>query len=309
MKGKVSFMKPTIRITTKRNDSRTFYLLISPWLVGLAMFVLGPIMASLVLSFYKWDLISPARFVGFRNFNEMFKIDPLFWDSMRVTMTYVAFRVPLALVAALLLALLMNQKLPGIGIFRTIYYLPSVVSGVAVSMMWIWVFNPNFGLMNGLLEGIGITGPGWFSSTTWALPTMILTSLYSIGSTAIIFLAGLKNIPEALYEAAELDGATKLQQLTRITIPQLTPTILFNLIMLLISSFQVFTEALVITNGGPGHATLFINLYMYQNAFTYSRLGYASALAWVLFVMTVVCALYTFRSSRKWVYYEGGDQT
>lgn len=302
-------MKLTASLNAKRKNSLTFYLLISPWLIGLVVFVIGPILASLALSFYQWDLISPAKFVGLRNFREMFTIDPLFWESMKVTLIYVFFRVPLALVTALLLALMMNQKVPGIGVFRTIYYLPSVVSGVAVSMLWIWVFNPNFGLMNGMLEFVGITGPGWFSSKTWALPTMILTSLYAVGSTAIIFLAGLKSIPDSLYEAAELDGATKLQQLFNITIPQLTPTILFNVIMLLISSFQVFTEALIITNGGPANSTLFINLYLYQNAFSYSRLGYASALAWVLFVMTLMVSLYTFKSSRKWVYYEGGDQT
>ncbi|MEK5645838.1 ABC transporter permease [Paenibacillus rhizosphaerae] len=294
-------------LNTKWKDSFTFYLLISPWLIGLVVFTLGPILGSLILSFYQWDLISPAKFVGLRNFREMLTVDPLFWQSLKVTVIYVLFRVPLALITALLLALMMNQKVPGIGIFRTIFYLPSVVSGVAVSMLWIWVFNPNFGLANGVLGFFGIPGPGWFTSTGWALPTMILTSLYSVGSTAIIFLAGLKNVPESLYEAAELDGASKLQQFFTITIPQLTPTILFNVIMLLISSFQAFTEALIITNGGPVNSTMFFNLYLYQNAFAYSRFGYASALSWVLFTLTLLCALYTFRSSRKWVYYEGGD--
>jgi multiple sugar transport system permease protein len=264
-------------------------------------------LGSLWLSFYQWDLISPAKFVGLSNFREMLTMDPLFWQSLKVTLVYVVFRVPLALITALLLALMMNQKVPGIGVFRTIYYLPSVVSGVAVSMLWIWVFNPSFGLVNGVLSLLGISGPGWFSSPTWALPTMILTSLYAVGSTAIIFLAGLKNISESLYEAAELDGASKLQQFFSITLPQLTPTILFNLIMLMISSFQAFTEALIITNGGPANSTMFFNLYLYQNAFAYSRFGYASALAWVLFTLTLIFALYTFRSSRKWVYYEGGD--
>jgi len=300
-------MNNSFRISPKLREPLTFYLLISPWLIGLLVFVLGPIIASLVLSFFQWDLISPAKFIGLRNFKEMFTIDPIFWQSLKVTVIYVAFRVPLALVTALILALMMNQKVPGIGVFRTIYYLPSVVSGVAVSMMWIWVFNPNFGLMNGALSAIGISGPGWFSSTTWALPTMILTSLYSVGSTAIIFLAGLKNIPDTLYEAADLDGASTLQKLFQITIPQLTPTILFNMIMLLITSFQVFTEALIITGGGPANSTMFFNLYLYQNAFAYSKLGYASALAWILFTLTFICALYVFKSSRKWVYYEGGE--
>lgn len=300
-------IKP-ISINAKWKEPVSFYLLISPWLIGFLVFVLGPILASLGLSFYQWDLISPAKFVGLRNYDEMFNVDPLFWQALKATVVYVVFRVPLALVTALLLALMMNRKVPGIGVFRTIFYLPSVVSGVAVSMLWIWVFNPNFGLANGLLELVGISGPGWFSSVRWALPTMILTSLYAVGSTAIIFLAGLKTIPDSLYEAAELDGASKLQQFFKITLPQLTPTLLFNLIMLLISSFQVFTEALIITNGGPANSTLFLNLYLYQNAFSYSRLGYASALAWVLFAMTLIVSLYTFKSSRKWVHYEGGDR-
>ena len=295
-------------IGSRWKEPLTFYLLISPWLIGLIMFMLGPIVASFVLSFFRWDLISPAKFVGFANYQEMFFVDPIFWDSLKVTVLYVLFRVPLALITALALAMMMNQKVPGIGVFRTIFYLPSVVSGVAVSMLWIWVFNPNFGLMNGMLELAGIQGPGWFSSKEWALPTMILTSLYSVGGTAIIFLAGLKNISENLYEAAELDGASKVQQFFQITIPQLTPTILFNLIMTIISSFQSFTEALIITNGGPANSTLFFNLYLYQNAFAYSRLGYASALAWVLFALTIAFALYTFKTSRRWVYYEGGGE-
>lgn len=293
------------RIGARLKEPLSFYLLISPWLIGLVLFMLGPIVASFILSFFRWDLISPAKFIGFQNYKEMFTIDPLFWDSIKVTVIYVLFRVPLALMTALGLAMMMNQKVPGIGVFRTIYYLPSVVSGVAVSMLWIWVFNPNFGLMNGVLELIGIQGPGWFSSKNWALPTMILTSLYSVGATAIIFLAGLKNIPDTLYEAANLDGASKIQQFFQITLPQLTPTILFNLIMTIIASFQTFTEALIITNGGPANSTLFINLYLYQNAFSYSRLGYASSLAWVLFALTFMLALYTFKSSRRWVYYEG----
>src|SRR5690625_3298205 len=190
----------TFKFNAKQKDSLKFYLLISPWLIGLMTFILGPIIASLVLSFFKWDLISPAKFIGFRNFKEMFVFDPLFIKSLKVTLVYVLFRVPLSLVGALILALMMNQRIPGIGVFRTIYYVPSVISGVAVSMMWIWVFNPNFGLMNGVLESVGISGPGWFSSTTWALPTMIIISLYSVGSTAIIFLAGLKSVDETLYE-------------------------------------------------------------------------------------------------------------
>lgn len=299
------------RMKLNRSESRqalTFYLLISPWLLGLLLFTLGPIIASLGISFLRWDLISPAKFIGFGNYAEMFARDELFWQSLKVTMIYVAVRVPLAMIVALFLAVLMNQKVPGIGLFRTIYYLPSVVSGVAVSMLWVWMFNGNFGLVNGVLARLGITGPGWFSDPDWSLPTMILISLYSVGATAIIFLAGLKNIPASLYESAELDGAGTVQKFIRITLPQLTPTILFNLLMNMIASFQTFTEALIITNGGPVNSTLFYNLYLYQNAFTYSKLGYASSLAWILFAITLACAYYIFGSSARWVHYEGGDK-
>ncbi|MGP4038784.1 carbohydrate ABC transporter permease [Gracilibacillus sp. D59] len=299
-------MIKSFQLNSRKKETLNFYLLISPWLIGLAAFMLGPIIASLVLSFFQWDMISPAKFIGLRNFKEMFTVDPLFWQSLKVTVIYVVVRVPLALILAFILAIMMNQKIPGIGVFRTIYYLPSVISGVAVSMMWIWVFNPNFGLVNGALDSIGLSGPGWFSDTAWALPTMILISMYQVGSTAIIFLAGLKSINETLYEAAELDGASKLQQLFHITIPQLTPTILFNVIMLVITSFQIFTEALIITGGGPANSTLFINLYLYENAFSYGRLGYASALAWILSLLTFICAVTIFKSSNKWVFYEGG---
>lgn len=296
-----------VRLRSRWRESLTFYLLISPWLIGLVCFILGPVVASFVLGFFKWDLISPPRFVGLQNYREMLFMDPLFKKSLAVTLIYVGVRVPLAMLTALWLALMMNQKVPGIGVFRTIYYLPSVVSGVAVSMLWIWVFNPNFGLMNGLLNLVGLPGPGWFSSPDWALPTLIATSLYTVGSAAVIFLAGLKNVPDHLYEAARLDGASAWRQFVSITLPQLSPTILFNLIMTIISSFQAFTEALIITNGGPVNSTLLYNLYLYQNAFTYSKLGYACALSWIMVAITLALALSTLKSSRKWVYYEGGE--
>ena len=291
-----------------RRETLAFYAYISPWLLGLLVFTSGPILASLGISLMRWDLVTPARFVGLGNYADMLFEDDLFWHSLRVTLVYTLFRVPLSLAAAIALALLMNRNVPGIGIFRTIFYLPTVVSGVAVSMLWLWTFNPNFGLVNGFLEAVGIPGPGWFADADWALGTMVLTSLYGVGGTAVIFLAGLKNIPASLYEAAELDGAGRMHKFRYITIPQLTPTVLFNLIILLIHSLQTFTEALVITKGGPVNATLFYNLYLYQNAFSYSKLGYACSLAWVLFVVTMGLSYYTFRTSRKWVYYEGGER-
>lgn len=289
-------------------ETVTFYLLILPWLLGLIFFMLGPIVSSFFISFLQWDLITPPKFIGLKNYIDMFTKDELFWKSLKVTSIYVLFRVPLTIVAALILALLMNQNVPGIGVFRTIYYIPAVISGVAVSMLWVWMFNDNFGLVNGVLAKMGIRGPGWFSDPDWSLTTMIIISLYNIGATAVIFLAGLKNIPETIYEAAEIDGAGPVRRFFSITIPLITPTILFNLLMTLIASFQTFTEALIITNGGPVNSTLFFNLYLYQNAFTYSKLGYASALAWILFVITLAVTYVIFRYSNRWVYYEGGGR-
>jgi len=293
---------------SNHRETVTFYLLISPWLIGLVCFVLGPIVASFVISFMRWDMISPAKLIGLENYRHMFTEDPLFWKSLGNTLFFTFVRVPLALVVALGLALLMNQGVRGIGVFRSIFYLPSVVSGVAVSMLWVWVFNPNFGIMNAALEAIGIRGPGWFTDPNLALSTLVLVSLYNVGGTAVIFLAGLKNIPVSLYEASDLDGASAWQKFIYITIPQLTPTILFNLIMLLITSFQTFTEPLIITNGGPVNSTLLFNLYLYQNAFSYSKLGYACAMAWIMFVITMACSAYVFKTSKRWVYYEGGDR-
>lgn len=289
----------------QRRKAMTFYLLISPWLIGVLCFTVGPMLFSLCISFFRWDLISPAHFIGLGNYKQMFTMDPLFWKSLRVTLLYTVFSVPLGLAVALILAVLMNQKIPGIGVFRTIFYLPSVVSGVAISMLWLWIFNPDFGLVNGVLSWFGLHGPGWFSDPHWALATMVIISLYNLGGTAIIFLAGIKNIPVSLYEASELDGAHKWQQFIHVTIPLLTPTILFNLIMGLIGAFQVFTQGLVITAGGPDNATLFYNLYLYQNAFSYSKMGYASAMGWILFIITSLFSFVVMRTSNKWVYYEG----
>lgn len=290
----------------QRREAMWFYLLVSPWLIGFLAFSIGPIVSSFYLSFTEYNVAASPIWVGLQNYQRLFTQDPLFLQSLKVTSIWVFAGLPLRLAAALFFAVLLNQRVPGIGIFRTVYYLPSVVSGVAVALLWIWVLQPQFGLLNYFLRLVGLQGPQWLSSPTWALPAFIVMSLWSTGSTMIIFLAGLQGIPTEIYEAASIDGAGRVRQFFAVTVPLITPVILFNLVIGIINSFQVFTQAFVMTNGGPANATLFYVLYLYRAAFQYSQMGYASAMAWILFLIVFVLTLLVFRSSDRWVHYEGG---
>lgn len=292
------------RLSATRREALTFYLCISPWLVGLLLFVLGPMLVSLGISFTRWDLLSPPRLVGLRNYERMFN-DPLFWQSLKVTALYTLLYVPTELVGGLALALLMNQRIPGIAVFRTIFYLPSVISGVAFVVVWMWIFHPDAGLLNLALAQVGIDGPRWLTDPRTALSALWMMSLWGLGRTAVIYLAGLKGVPKELHEAARIDGAAPWQAFRHVTIPLLTPTIFFNLILSLIATFQTFTSAFVATNGGPLDATLFYVLYLYRQAFERFSMGYASALAWVLLVLILSLTLLVVRSADRWVYYEG----
>ena len=294
---------PRPHLSVAQREAAEGFVFISPWIIGFLVFTAGPLIASLVLGFTDWKLIGAARPVGLTNYIAMMN-DRLFWQALSVTVRYTLFSVPLGLMLALTVALLMIRPLRGIYVMRTVYYLPSVIGGVAVSLLWMWVFNPEFGILNYLLGRIGIHGPLWLGSPDWALPALIIMSLWGIGGQMIIFIAGLQSIPAHLYEAAELDGAGIAAKLLHVTIPMLSPTILFNLVMAIIGSFQTFTSAFVMTSGGPMNSTLFYVLYLYQNAFRDFRMGYASALAWVLFVVILLCTLLVFRSSPMWVYYE-----
>lgn len=293
------------KATLARRETITAYLLISPWIVGFLVFTLGPMVASLVFSFTDYSIVKPAHFIGLQNFKTMLFSDYRFWHSLKVTLTFAAFAIPLGLVFGLLLALLLNAKVPGIAIWRTVYYTPSVVSGVAVAILWAYLFNPQYGVFNWLLSLVGVKGPGWLSSPQWALPALILMSLWGVGGGMIIYLAGLQGIPTTFYEAAEVDGANSIQKFFNITLPMISPVLFYNLIIGIIGTFQYFTNAYVMTAGGPVEATLFYNLYLYNNAFRYQALGYASALAWALFVIVLVLTMLVFRSSSIWVYYEG----
>jgi len=281
------------------------YLFISPWLLGLIIFTVGPVIASFWLSMTEYDIINPARFIGFSNYRVLFREDPLFWQALKVTTIYTLGSVPLQLIFGFAIALLMNQKLKGMSVFRTIYYLPAVVSGVAVSVLWRWIFMPDVGIINILLGKIGITGPRWLGDPNWVLPALIIMSLWGVGGGMVIYLAGLQGIPTELYEAAELDGAGRWAKFTTVTIPMMSPVIFFNLVMGVIGSFQTFTQAYIMTQGGPQNASLFYILYLYQRAFQELRMGYASALAWVLFLTILICTIFIFKTSAGWVYYEG----
>jgi multiple sugar transport system permease protein len=293
------------RTSLARRETITFYLCISPWLLGFLLFVLWPMVASLVLSFTRWDLLSPVEFVGLRNYQKMLSGDLLVAQALQVTAVYTSVYVPIDLVGGLVLALLMNQKLRFVNVFRTIYYLPSVLPAVAFVVLWMWILHPDVGLINTVLAYVGIQGPRWLADPDWALPALLMMSLWGLGRSMVIYLASLKGIPRHLYEAAAIDGAGAWQSFWRITLPMLTPTIFFNLVLSVISTFQTFTSAFVATDGGPLDATLFYVLYIFRQAFQFFNMGYASALAWVLFLVILALTLLIVRSSGRWVYYAG----
>jgi len=293
------------KITLSRREALWGYILISPWIIGFIVFTAGPMVASAYFSLTEYDVINAPKFVGLGNWAWMFTQDPLFWHSLRVTLTYAVVALPFGLVLGLALALLLNANVPGLTVWRTLYYMPSVVSGVAVSVLWSYIFNPRFGIINWILSWFGIHGPGWLSSVDWALPALIIMGLWGVGGGMIIYLAGLQSIPTPLYEAATIDGANKWHQFWRITLPLITPVIFYNLVIGIIGSFQYFTQAFIMTDGGPANATLFYNLYLYKNTFRYSRLGFGSAMAWFLLFIVLVMTMLVFRSSAAWVYYEG----
>jgi len=289
-----------------RSEAIDCYTFISPWIIGFLIFTVGPMLFSIGLSFCKWDIFRPAGFVGLNNYQKV-AADPLFAKSLANTLFYTVFAVPLGIAGALALSLLLNRKIRGISIYRTIYYLPAILSGVAVALLWRWIFNPDYGVLNAILAdtfGVGHP-PQWLMDERWSKPSLILMSLWGIGGGMVIFLAGLQGIPEQLYEAAEIDGANVLQRFRHITLPMLSPVIFFNLIMGVIGSFQVFTQVYIMTGGGPANSTLFYVLYLFNNGFRFFKMGYASALAWVLFVIIMAVTLVQFKLAGRWVYYEG----
>jgi multiple sugar transport system permease protein len=291
----------------QRKETIDAYVFMSPVIIGLLVFTIGPIIVSLFLSFTKYNLLSDPKWIGIDNYTKMYGED-LFWKSLSVSAIYSVVSVPVGLVVALFLAMLLNRKMRGVYFFRSIYYLPTVISGVGVAMLWRWIFNGQYGVLNTLLRTVGIKGPNWLLDENYALAALIITSIWGVGGTMLIFLAGLQGIPSELLEAAEIDGAGRWAQFRYITLPMISHVTFFNLVLGIIGALQVFTDAFVITNGGPNNATLFIAVYLYRHAFMYLNFGYAAALAWVLFLIVMMLTLMVFRSSPLWVFYERDRQ-
>jgi len=284
------------------------YLWISPWLIGFAIFIFGPMIASIGFSFTNYRIINETRWIGLENYTYAFFEDDLFWPSLAITFYFMLVSVPLGLLGSLLLALLLNQRLRGESIFRTFYFLPSLTPAAAAAILWVWILHPEAGLVNYLLSLIGIDGPTWLGSTKWALPSIIMITLWTGigGGRMIIFLAGLQSVPQELYESAEIDGAGSWAKFRSITIPMISPAVFFNMILGIIAALQVFTTAYITTRGGPGRATWFFALHIYTNAFEYFDMGYASALAIVLFFILLIFTIIQLRLSDRWVYYAAG---
>jgi multiple sugar transport system permease protein len=280
------------------------YLFILPWMIGFVVFTLGPLVFSLIMSLFDWPVTSNPTFVGFGNYIKMFTDDPQFYKSIMITFKFALVFVPLNLIIALFLALLITQSVKGIKIFRTIFYLPTVVSGVAISIIWGWIFNSEYGILNYLLSFIGIEGPKWLIDPKWAIITIVIASAWGVGTMMLIFYTDIKSIPRDIYEAAAIDGAGPLRQFFYITIPSITPTILFNVITSVIGALQQLTLVLLLTGGGPLKSTYFYGLFVYHNAFKHHKLGYASANAWFMFIVILLLTLLIFKSSSAWVFYE-----
>lgn len=294
----------------KRSEAIQGYLFILPWLFGMLVFTLGPLIFSLIGSFTNYDVTSRMDFVGLDNYRRMFTSDPLFWTALGNTLYYVVISVPASILAALFVALLMNQKIPGIRVFRTIYYLPSILSGVGVYFLWMQLLSPQSGLVNIILSWFGINGPAWLYDPDWTKPALILMNLWKAGGSMLLYLASLQSISPSLYEAADIDGAGRGRKFWNITLPLITPIIFFDLVTSLIGSFQIFQEAYVMSSdgsGGPANSLLFFNLHMWNKAFVTFEMGYAMAMSWILFLIVFVITLINLKLAPRWVYREGGN--
>ena len=285
-------------------EARWGWLFVSPWVLGFLVFTLGPMLTSMYLSFHVYDL-HQIDYVGAENYTRLFTVDPVYLKSLRITLTYAVFAVPLGLLASLGLAVLLNQKVRGQQIFRTFFYLPSLVPSVATAIIWQWMFNTDHGALNQFLGWFGVPQIAWLQNEGYTMPAFVLMSLWGAGGARmVIFLAGLQGVDESLLEAATLDGATAWRRFKNVTLPLLSPVLFFNLVMGIIGAFQVFDTAYVMTGGGPNNASRFYALYLFQTAFEQLKLGKASAMAWVLFLILLVITAVQFYGSRRWVYYE-----
>ena len=304
MTAKAAPARPAGISRMRRREAALGYLFAAPWIIGLFIFTLYPMLSSLYYSFTSYNLAKPPSWVGLGNYRVFFLSDALIPTAAYNTLYYAMFSVPLNMVMGILVALLMNQRVRFINFIRTVYYLPNVVSIVAVSLLWQWIFQGSHGLLNNALALIGINGPGWLTDPAWSKPALIIMSCWNAGGAMVIYLAGLQGIPRTYYEAAEIDGARPLRRFFSITLPLLSPSIFFNLVMGIIGALQVFSQAFIMTSGGPLKSTTFYVYALYQNAFTNMRMGYASAMAWILLVVTLLLTLMVFRLVGSRVHYE-----
>ena len=302
-----------VQVRTKRknilaNFSEYKYgiLFALPWIIGLIIFYAIPLFSSIYFSFTTYSILQPGEFIGLQNYKDLFH-DPLFWKSVYNTIYFTVFFVPLSIIFGVALAMMLNMKVKGMAVYRTIFFLPTLVPHVALAVLWMWLLNPGFGLVNGLLNTIGIEGPAWLGSETWSKPSLILMSLWGIGQAVVIYLAGLGDIPDDYYDAADVDGANWFQKTFHITLPLLTPVIFFNLVMGIIGAFQQFTLPYTLTQGQgtPANSLTFYVMYLYDNGFKFFKMGYASAMAWIFFIIIMALTAVVFITSKRWVHYQG----
>ena len=297
----------------RRRETAMGYFFISPWIIGLLVFMAGPLVASGYLSLTNYNLLTPPTFVGLQNYRTMLS-DPNFWQALQVTFYYAVLSVPLDLMIALGMALLLNQRVRFMRWFRTIFYLPALLPPVAISVLWNWILNPQYGILNEALRFLGLPQPQWLLAPQWTVPAYVVMSIWGVGTWMVIFLAGLQNVPQQLYEAAVLDGAGIGRKFWNITLPMISPVLFFDLVMGIVGAFSYFTQAYVLgqsvgSGAGVSNAGLFYSLYLYQKGFSELQMGYASALGWVLCFIVLMLSLLVFKSSALWVYYGGGDRS
>lgn len=286
-------------------------LFASPWLIGLAAFWIYPTVASAYYSFTKFNGIQSPQWIGLQNYIQMFTSDSNFWDAVYNTFFFAAVSIPLAIIISFALAMLLNAKIKGQVVYRTIYFLPTLVPEVALALVWVYLFTPGTGLINVPFDWLGVRGPCWLACPQWARQTIVLLALWIIGQQVVLYLAGLQDVPQDLYDAADVDGANRWHKFRNVTVPMMTPVVFFHLVTSVIGALQFFTVPYIMTGGtgAPGNSTLFYSIYLYKNGFQYFEMGYASAMAWLLFTVTLLITLVIFRTSRLWVFYAGGEQS
>jgi len=304
MKSQADSHVATTAPVMMRRKTMTGWMFVAPWIIGFVIFGLYPIITSFYYSLTRYDVLRIPQYIGLANYQHLLFEDPVFWTSVWNTLFYTVVRVPIAIFLSLILAVLVNQAIRGMRWFRTMYFIPSIVTGVVLSVLWLWIFNPEYGLINAALSRINISGPLWLQDPFWSKPALIIMSLWSVGGPRmLVFLAALQGISQQLYEAIELDGGGWWAKFRHVTVPTISPVLFLWAVLEVIASLQVFVEAYVMTEGGPLQSTLFYNLYLYQKAFDDFEMGYASAMAWILLVITLVAMWAQVKLSKKWVHY------